>query len=113
MPVFTKRWAALGLDDDEDLSVLQLLIMAGPTAASSIKGTNGIRKLRFAPRRWKSGKSGAVRVLYVYIEEYGLVILCLAYGKNEVANISAAVRRYLNTLVQNLEQELKRRYPDK
>jgi hypothetical protein len=113
LPVFTKRWAALGLDDDEDLAGLQLRIMAGPKAAKPIKGTDGIRKLRFALPRWKSGKSGAARVLYVHFEEYALVILCLVYGKNEVGNISDAVKRYLNKLVREMEHELRRRYSGK
>ena len=113
LPVFTKRWAALGLNDDEDLSALQLVIIAGPKIAKPIKGTRGIRKLRFAPKRWKSGKSGAARVLYVYFEEYGLVVLCVVYGKNEVATISDAVKRYLNKLVREMEDELLVRYADK
>ncbi len=33
LPVFTKRWKALGLNDDEDLLGLQLLIMAAPKQA--------------------------------------------------------------------------------
>jgi hypothetical protein len=113
LPEFTKRWAALGLDDEDDLSALQLSIMAGPTSAKPIKGTNGIRKLRFAPRKWKSGKSGAARVLYVYFEEYGLVVLCLVYGKNEVDSIFNTVKRYLNKLVGEMKNELRLRYTDK
>jgi hypothetical protein len=109
LPIFTKRWEYLGLDDDDDLSALQLFIMAAPKRAKPLKGTVGIRKLRFAPEHWKKGKSGAARVLYVYFEEYALVLLCLVYGKNEVANISDAVKRYLNTLVQEIERELRRR----
>ena len=113
LPIFTKRWATLGLNDDEDLGALQLLIMAGPKTAQAIKGTDGIRKLRFAPQRWKSGKSGAARVLYVHFEEYGLVVLCLVYGKNEVGNISDVVIRYLNKLVRDMGRELRRRYSGK
>src|SRR5271163_2449997 len=74
LPMFTKRWSDLELDDDEDLSALQLFIMANPKAGKPIRGTDGIRKLRFAPQRWQSGKSGAARVLYVYFEELGLVL---------------------------------------
>ena len=113
LPVFTKRWEALGLNDDDDLSALQLFIMAAPRKAKPIKGTARIRKIRFAPQRWHSGKSGAARVLYVYFQEYGLVLLCLAYGKNEVDDISDAVKRYLNKLVREVERELRRRYSGK
>ena len=113
LPVFTKRWEDLGLDDDADLSALQLFIMAAPKGAKPLKGTLGIRKIRFAPERWHTGKSGAARVLYVYFEEYAVVLLCLVYGKNEVDSISAAVKRYLNTLVREIERDLQRRHSAK
>jgi hypothetical protein len=93
LPAFTRRWAALGLDDDRDLSALQILVMLGPKRHAIIKGTPGIRKLRFAPQRWKRGKSGAARVLYVHLEKYGIVLLCLVYAKNEVETISNAVKQ--------------------
>jgi hypothetical protein len=110
LPVFTKRWEALGLNDEDDLLALQLFIMASPKRPKPIRGTGGIRKLRFAPQRWKTGKSGAARVLYVYFQEHGLVLLCLVYGKNEVDNISEAVKRYLNKLVHEVECELRLKY---
>jgi hypothetical protein len=89
------------------------MIMTAPKKARPLKGTKGLRKARFAPARWKSGKSGAARVLYVYFEEYGLVLLCLSYGKNEVGDISNAVKRHLNTLIQEVARELKSRYSGK
>jgi hypothetical protein len=112
LPVFTKRWKALQLDDD-DLLALQIMIMTAPKKAKPLKGTKGLRKTRFAPARWKSGKSGAARVLYVYFEEYGLVLLCLSYGKNEVDDISDAVKRHLNTLIAEVARELKCKYSGK
>jgi hypothetical protein len=67
---FTKSWEKLGLDDEDDLLALQLSIMAAPRRSPIIKGTGGLRKLRFAPAAWKVGARGAVRVCYVYFEEY-------------------------------------------
>ena len=64
LPVFTRRWASLGLDDELDLSALQLEILRNPKAGISIRGAGGLRKLRFAPPRWRVGKSGAIRVIY-------------------------------------------------
>ena len=34
-----------------------------------------------------------------------IVILCLVYGKNEVGNISEAVKRYLNRLLCEIKHE--------
>jgi len=110
LPAFTKRWERLGLDDEEDLSALQVLIMAAPKAAKPMEKTDGLRKIRFAPKRWNVGKSGAARVLYVYFERFGIVLLCLVYGKNEIDNISDGVKRYLNKLVGEIESELRHRY---
>lgn len=110
LPIFTKRWAKLGLDDEGDLSALQLAIMAAPRKAKVIKGTAGIRKMRFSPPRWPVGGSGAARVLYVYFGEFGMVLLCLVYAKNEADSISDAVAKYLSTIVREIEQELQRKY---
>lgn len=66
---------------DEDLAALQIAIMCRPRAGDLISGTGGLRKLRFAPGGWKSGKSGALRVCYVFLEKYGMVLLCLAFSK--------------------------------
>jgi hypothetical protein len=109
LPQFTKRWEKLGLDDEEDLTALQLAIMAGPKGWPVIRGTHGLRKLRFTPERWKSGKSGGARILYTYFEAFGIVLLCLVYGKDEVDNISPAVKKYINKLIREVERELQRR----
>jgi hypothetical protein len=109
LPQFTKRWEKLGLDDEDDLTALQLAIMAGPKAWPVVRGTLGLRKLRFTPERWKSGKSGGARILYRYFESFGIVLLRLVYGKDEVANISPVVKKYLNKLIREVERELERR----
>ena len=113
LPCFSRRWATLGLNDENDLAAVQIAIMSGPKTCPTIKGTGGIRKLRFAPARWNTGKSGAARVLYVYFEEYGMVLLCLVNGKSEVDNISDAVKQHLNVLVREAKAELRRRYAGK
>jgi hypothetical protein len=79
LPQFTKCWEKLGLDDETDLTALQLGIMADPTGGDVIAGTEGLRKLCFAPDRWNIGKGGAARVLYVHFEQFGIVLLCVVY----------------------------------
>ena len=71
--VFTKRWAELGLDDEDDLTALQLFIMLHPTGYPIIRATGGLRKLRFSRPQSGSGKSGGLRVCYVYFGEYHIV----------------------------------------
>lgn len=105
---FSRRWDKLGLDVEDDLWALQTIIMANPKGSPVIQGTRGLRKLRFTPEHWNVGKSGAVRVLYVHFEGFGVVLLCLAFGKGEVENISDAVKEYLNKLILEAERELDR-----
>ncbi|MEX2187633.1 MAG: hypothetical protein WD875_12595 [Pirellulales bacterium] len=109
LPVFTRRWAQLGLDDELDLSALQWAIMQRPRIGALVRGTHGLRKMRFAPPKWRSGKSGSVRVLYVVFEDMGFVVLALAYGKNEIDDISASTKKQLNSLIDEVESELRRR----
>lgn len=80
--VFRRAWDDLGLDSD-DLLDLQMQIILRPSAAPLIPGTGGLRKLRFSPAGWRAGKSGALRVCYVYFEEAGEVLLVLVYAKSE------------------------------
>ena len=61
-----------------------------------IKGTGGIRKVRWAQE--DAGKSGAYRVIYFYHSmEMPLFILNI-FAKNEKANISQAERNELKQL---------------
>ena len=109
LTAFTRRWEQLGLDVETDLLALQLAIMADPEAGRVVAGADGLRKTRFAPTRWNTGKSGAVRVLYVYFREIGVVLLCLVYGKNEIDNISEAVKQRLAKTIGEIEQELRKK----
>jgi hypothetical protein len=110
LPQFTRRWDSLDLDDEQDLSALQACIMAAPKSGVVVKGTRSLRKLRFAPATWNTGKSGAVRVLYVYFEEYHVVLLCVVYDKTEEAEISQEAKRLINRAIVDVENELERLY---
>ncbi|MHB1035186.1 MAG: hypothetical protein ACYC35_10465 [Pirellulales bacterium] len=107
--VFTKRWEALGLDDDRDLTTLQLCIMSSPTGAPVIKGTGGLRKLRFSPPEANVGKSGGLRVCYVYFEEYGIVFLVYVYTKHEKDDLGAGERNAIREYIQRERLALSRR----
>ena len=49
---------------DEEYRALQSLLMQRPEAGAVIKGSGGVRKVRWAPSG--SGKSGGVRVIYYW-----------------------------------------------
>ena len=103
---FQTDWKQLGLNVEQDLLSLQWAIMESPRAGAVIQGTGGLRKLRFAPPRWGTGKRGALRVLYVYFEEYGHVLLVTAYAKNEDDRFSEADKKQVKFLIEEERQLL-------
>ena len=71
-----------------------------PGAGVLIKGTGGIRKLRWA--RSGRGKSGGVRVVY-YFHSLGIPLYLLTlFGKNEKDNLSMEEKKYLSRQVSEL-----------
>ena len=108
LPGFDDDWKHLGLNDD-DLWMLQFGIMADPRGAPVVPGTDGLRKLRFAPSRWGRGKRGAARVGYVYLEEFGIVLLVVAYAKNEQDNLSSNDKRIIRDMIRRERAALEQR----
>ena len=47
--------------DDDDLQELESLILVNPQGGDVVRGSGGLRKLRFSPSRWRRGKRGALR----------------------------------------------------
>jgi len=105
---FTESWRDLGLDDEGHLAALQLSIMASPKSAPVIRGTGGLRKLRFAAPGQHIGKSGAMRVCYVYFEDCHIVLLVLAYGKHEKDDLSDRERAGIKQYIEKARRELNR-----
>ena len=88
---------------DEEREALVNFLSSTPHAGDLIKGTGGIRKIRWA--REDSGKSGAYRVIYFFHSmEIPLFILNI-FAKNEKANISQAERNALKKLTGLLVKE--------
>jgi len=108
-PSFTRDWERLGLDD-ADLRSLELEILRDPIRSPVIRGTGGLRKLRFSGRRTASGKSGAYRICYVYYPEFGTVALAVIFGKSEKDNLNHADRRAISAVVAAYRIELEREF---
>lgn len=94
---FRDDWRQLGLGDD-DLWVAQSMIGANPKGSPVIPGTGGLRKLRFAPPK-KTGRRKWYRLCYAYFPEAAVVLLVVAYAKNEKDDIPAADKKYLRELL--------------
>ena len=108
--VFTKAWNKLDLNDEDDLMALQLAIMSQPKAWPVVQGTGGLRKLRFVPPGREIGKSGGVRVCYVYFEEFGIVLLVYVYDKRKQDDLSDAEKKVVRDYIRREKKALDRRH---
>lgn len=104
LPIFRSRWLDMGLTDD-DLKRLQEQLLADPKIGAVMRGTGGVRKMRFAFEH--RGKSGSVRVIYVDFEVYEKIFLITAYPKNEKDNLTDKERNEIKQMIHALEQQLK------
>ena len=104
MPIFRSRWKDMGLNDD-DLKRLQEQLLADPKIGAVMRGTGGVRKMRFAFEQ--RGKSGSIPVIYVDFEVYEKIFLITAYPKNEKDNLTDAERNEIKQMIHALEEQLK------
>ena len=103
MPEFEKKWAGMGFND-EHLKTLQEELTLDPEKGTLMKGTGGLRKMRFSFEN--RGKSGSVRVCYVDFLIYEKIYLITAYPKSEKDNLSSAERNEIKKLIKKLEEAI-------
>ena len=102
VPLFTRRWKEIGLNDD-DLRALQIMLLKDPKSGPVIEGTGGIRKVRFALEN--RGKSGSVRVCYTDFEEYEVTYLITEFTKSDQENLTNEEKNVLKKMVKALKDE--------
>jgi mRNA-degrading endonuclease RelE of RelBE toxin-antitoxin system len=93
--VFTKQ--VKQLLDPESYRLLQLRLVADPEAGALIPGSGGLRKIR-----WQGsgrGKRGGVRAIYYWAAKDEVLLMLLAYPKNERDDLTAEQKRVLTALV--------------
>jgi hypothetical protein len=84
-PVFTRRIRQYM--DDAEYAELQAFLSDRPDAGNVIRGTGGMRKLRWAGSG--RGKRGGLRVIYYWWMAKDRISLLLAYPKNEQDDLTA------------------------
>ena len=100
---FAQSWKGLGLGDAA-LRELEMLINVDPAAAPVIVGTGGLRKIRFAPSSWRTGKSGAVRVYYALFVIDGTILLIHAHDKTTADTMPAEEKRVVKAIIDRAER---------
>ena len=101
--VFTRRIAViLG---DESYAEFQQELARNPEKGPVIEGTGGLRKAR-----WKlpgKGKSGGIRIVYLYLKLRGRIYLIFVFTKNESDNLTAPQKAELKKMVAMIKKEFK------
>jgi hypothetical protein len=92
--------------DDDSFRDLQTELIAFPTAGDVIKGTGGLRKIRFKDKRRGKGKRGGVRIIYYWWFEGKQFWLFTLYDKDELTDLTNSQQKLLSEM---LEQEVKAR----
>jgi hypothetical protein len=94
--VFTRDVVDL-LPDDEYRN-LQLAPALRPEAGALIRGSRGLRKIRWAlPGR---GKRGGVRVIYYWATAEGVIFMLMVYPKSRRDELTPQQLKVLRKLVQ-------------
>ena len=94
--IFSKR--VQKLLDRESYRLLQLRLVAEPDAGDLIRGTGGLRKVR-----WEGegrGKRGGVRVIYYWAQKQDVMLMLLIYGKNQQDDLTSEQKAVLKKLIQ-------------
>ncbi len=83
--------------DDESYRMLQVELVRDPESGALIRGTRGIRKIRWA--RKGHGKRGGIRVIYYWHRPRETLLMLLAYGKSARKDLTPEQRKRLRQVV--------------
>ena len=86
---------------------MEAAIVADPGRASLLRGTGGIRKLRW--KRSGRGKRGGIRTIYFHHVGPEAIYMLTAYAKADRDDLTAADRKALSRLVAAIKKEEIRR----
>lgn len=87
-----ERFRPAYLDDDE-YAALQQFMISHPEAGDLVRGSGGVRKLRWRARG--KGKRGGIRVIY-YIRHYPSELWMLTvYSKSDLDDVPGHILRQL------------------
>lgn len=88
---------------DDQLREIQDALCRDPEQGVVVRGTGGLRKMRWGlPGQ---GKSGGVRIIYLFLAEHERIHLILVYPKSKKENITDAEKVALRRLAAILKAE--------
>lgn len=105
---FEKSWRRQKLTD-EDLRVLRAMIAAAPSSPPVIKGTGGLRKIRYRDPKSNRGKRSGHRICYAYFEAFGIILLVAIYPKNRKDDLTQSECNNIKQQLGEFERSLANR----
>jgi mRNA-degrading endonuclease RelE of RelBE toxin-antitoxin system len=87
------------LTDDEYLG-LQKFLFEHPNAGKIVRGSGGVRKIRWAMAG--KGKSGGIRVIYYWKQQDDEIWLLTVYGKSEKETIPGHILKKIAEEIKNV-----------
>ena len=93
-PVFTNE--IIRLIPDESYRSLQKELLIHPESGDIIKGSGGLRKIRWS--RPGMGKRGGIRVIY-YFDKPSVIYMLFPYKKNRQEDLTSQQNKYLATIM--------------
>jgi mRNA-degrading endonuclease RelE of RelBE toxin-antitoxin system len=95
--IFTRQ--VLELLTEDEYRELQTALARRPTWGTVIRGSGGLRKVRWSMRG--RGKRGGVRVIYYWAVRQDRLLLLLIYSKSERDDLSPGQLRILRQIVED------------
>lgn len=83
---------------DEEYRELQQLLVSKPQSGKLIRGSGGLRKLRWS--RSRQGKRGGLRVVYYWQVSRNLILMLYAYPKSRQEDLTPAQLKALKSLME-------------
>jgi len=96
--IFTKLIGRY-LNDDEYLG-LQRFLLLNPDAGAIVRGTGGVRKLRWAVK--SKGKSSGIRVIYYWKNSEDEIWMLTVYSKSEKETIPSHILKKIAEAINNV-----------
>jgi len=84
---------------DEDYSRLQSQLIENPEAGAVVRGSGGVRKLRWAAAG--RGKSGGYRVIYFVRRPKGIIWMLTMYPKNVADSVPGHVLKQIREEIED------------
>ncbi len=105
-PRFVREWDRQRLTD-VDLQALEEMISKSPAAPPVIRGTGGLRKMRFAPPSRHTGKRGSMRVGFAYFRIKAAAFVVTIFSKNEASDLSPDEKRAIGNWLHLMERDFR------